>query len=199
MTDVVGPVEAIARLRAGRVVAVPTDTVYGLAASIAHPEAVATLFHLKRRPTSVALPLLARNLQAIEALDVEWPPLARRLSDAWWPGALTIVVPVAHELAALVGGAGSVGFRVPNDETLLNVLEECGPLAVSSANEHGEPPCHSAEEILAALGDNSLLDAVLDGGERAGDVSSVVEIVNESWRLLRAGKVSVEEIARLLD
>ena len=199
MTDVVGRDEAISRLRHGAVVAVPTDTVYGLAASLEHPEAVAALFRVKRRPSSVALPVLVHGPREIESLGVEWPERARLLSEAWWPGALTIVVPVARELASKVGGVATAGFRVPDDPMLLSVLEECGPLAVSSANEHGEPPCRNAAEILASLGTNVLLDAVLDDGERAGDVSSVVEISGDSWRLLRAGQVSVEEIARLLD
>jgi tRNA threonylcarbamoyl adenosine modification protein (Sua5/YciO/YrdC/YwlC family) len=198
MTVVVDAQEAVSRLRRGLVVAVPTDTVYGLAASLEYPDAVATLFELKRRPTSVALPVLAGSRDVIDALGVAWPERARRLSDALWPGALTIVVPVELRLAARVGGVGSVGFRVPNDELLLDVLNQCGALAVSSANEHGEPPCHSAEEVLRALGSNELLNAVLNGGERGGDVSTVVEIASDSWRILRSGAISDEEIERLL-
>ncbi|HEV7959266.1 MAG TPA: L-threonylcarbamoyladenylate synthase [Acidimicrobiales bacterium] len=198
MTVVVDAQEAVVRLRRGSVVAVPTDTVYGLAASLAHPDAVATLFRLKRRPTSVALPVLVESRDAIDALEVAWPEKAKRLSDALWPGPLTIVVPVDPRFAAIVGGVETVGFRVPNDELLLEVIEQCGALAVSSANEHGEPPCHSAEEVLRALGSNGLLDAVLNAGERSGDVSTVVEIKAASWRILRSGAISDEEIERLL-
>jgi tRNA threonylcarbamoyl adenosine modification protein (Sua5/YciO/YrdC/YwlC family) len=198
MTDVVGPDEAIARLRRGLVVAVPTDTVYGLAAALEHPKAVATLFQLKQRPTSVALPVLVSARDAIDELEVEWPERAARLSDHFWPGALTIVVAVDARLATSVGGIGSIGFRIPRDETLLHVLTECGPLAVSSANEHGEPPCQSVEQVLTALGTNELLDAVLDGGVRQGEVSTVVEIAADSWRILRAGSISTEAIERVL-
>ena len=77
------------------------------------------------------------------------------------------------------------------------MLEQCGALAVSSANEHGEPPCHSAEEVLRAFGSNGLLDAVLDGGARGGNVSTVVEVAGDSWRILRSGAISDEEIERL--
>ncbi len=197
MTVVIDAQEAVSCLRRGSVVAVPTDTVYGLAASLERPDAVATLFQLKRRPTSVALPVLVGSRDVIDALGVSWPEKARQLSDALWPGALTIVVPVDPRLAARVGGAGSIGFRVPNDELLLDVLEQCGALAVSSANEHGEPPCHSAEEVLRAFGSNGLLDAVLDGGARGGNVSTVVEVAGDSWRILRSGAISDEEIERL--
>jgi tRNA threonylcarbamoyl adenosine modification protein (Sua5/YciO/YrdC/YwlC family) len=198
MTDVVGPNEAIARLRRGLVVAVPTDTVYGLAATFEQPEAVATLFRLKQRPTSVAVPVLVDARAAIDALGVTWPTNAARLSDQFWPGALTVVVAVDPQLARSVGGVGSIGFRIPRDEVLLRALAECGPLAVSSANEHGEPPCQSVEQVLAALGANELLSAVLDGGGRRGEVSTVVEIAEDSWRILRAGSISAEEIERAL-
>jgi tRNA threonylcarbamoyl adenosine modification protein (Sua5/YciO/YrdC/YwlC family) len=198
MTDVVGPGEASARLRRGLVVAVPTDTVYGLAAALEHPAAVATLFRLKQRPTSVALPVLVDAREAIDALEVVWPATAARLSDQFWPGALTIVVAVDAHLARSVGGVGSIGFRIPRDEVLLGILRECGPLAVSSANEHGEPPCQSVDEVVAALGANELLDAVLDGGVRQGEVSTVVEVTPDSWRILRAGSISTEEIERAL-
>jgi tRNA threonylcarbamoyl adenosine modification protein (Sua5/YciO/YrdC/YwlC family) len=198
VTDVVGPKEAIARLRRGLVVAVPTDTVYGLAATLEQPEAIATLFRLKQRPTSVALPVLVGERAAIDALGVTWPANAARLSNRFWPGALTIVVTVDPQRARSVGGIGSIGFRIPRDEGLLRVLAECGPLAVSSANEHGEPPCQSVEQVLATLGANELLSAVLDGGVRRGEVSTVVEIAEDSWRILRQGSISAEEIERAL-
>jgi L-threonylcarbamoyladenylate synthase len=198
MTDVVGPDEALARLRRGLVVAVPTDTVYGLAAALDHPEAIATLFRLKQRPTSVALPVLVDTREAIGALGVDWPERAARLSDRFWPGPLTIVVAVDSQLATSVGGSGSIGFRIPRDELLLGVLRACGPLTVSSANEHGEPPCHSVEQVIAALGSNELLNAVLDGGIRQGEVSTVVEIAHDTWRILRDGAISAEEIEQAL-
>jgi tRNA threonylcarbamoyl adenosine modification protein (Sua5/YciO/YrdC/YwlC family) len=198
MTDVVGANEAIARLRRGLIVAVPTDTVYGLAATLEQPEAVARLFRLKQRPTSVALPVLVEARAAIDVLGVTWPANAARLSDRFWPGALTVVVAVDAQLARSVGGIGSIGFRIPRDEVLLRVLDECGPLAVSSANEHGEPPCQSVEQVLAALGANELLSAVLDGGVRRGAVSTVVEIAEDSWRILRDGSISAEEIEHAL-
>lgn len=197
MTDVVGVDEAVTLLTGGSVVAVPTDTVYGVAASIDQPEAIARLFQLKRRPSSVALPVLVSSSSAIEALGVQWPEAARELAEAFWPGALTIVVPVEPQLAAKVGAVASVGFRIPNDATLLSVLERCGPLAVSSANEHGEPPCQSSAEVLSAL-DATELTAVLDDGVRSGDVSTVVELTATGWNVLRAGRISAEAIGRVL-
>jgi L-threonylcarbamoyladenylate synthase len=199
MTRIVERDEAVRLLGEGSVVAVPTDTVYGVAASLAHRDAVASLFLLKDRPPTVPLPVLVHAMSPIQEIDVEWRDHAQRLAEEFWPGALTIVVPASHELALLVGGSGdSVGVRVPNDDLLLTVLRECGPLAVSSANAHGASPCHSAKEVLQALGGEHLA-GVLDGGERRGEVSTVVEVSETSWRVLREGAISAERIAQVLD
>lgn len=198
MTQIVERDEAVRLLLEGAVVAVPTDTVYGVAASLGHGDAVASLFLLKERPSTVALPVLVHALSPIQEIDVTWSERAQRLSEEFWPGPLTIVVPASRELAVMLGGSGnSVGVRVPDDELLLSVLRECGPLAVSSANTHGAEPCHSADEVLRALA-GEYLAGVLDGGERRGEVSTVVEVAETSWRVLREGAISAARIAAVL-
>lgn len=200
MTGYLSREDALRALREGGVIGVATDTVYGVAASLTRPEAIAKLFALKRRPTSVALPILADSVASIEQLGVTWGPRARRLSDALWPGALTIVVPAPHALAALVGAASdAAGFRVPDDDGLLSLLRESGPLAVSSANEHGETPSRSARDVLRSFADRDEFGGVLDGGERAGEVSTVVVLEDNSWRVARAGTLSAVDLARYLD
>jgi L-threonylcarbamoyladenylate synthase len=199
MIEVVGRDEAVRLLKSGHVVAVPTDTVYGVAAALTHPKAVTSLFALKRRPLDAALPVLVDSLAAIEGMGVAWSDQASRLSRAFWPGPLTIVVAVDHALAQLVGSTNqTVGFRMPNSELLLDVLVDCGPLAVSSANDHGEPPCHSADEVLSAFADSAELAGVLDGGVCAGAVSTVVELYDEGWRVLRHGALSTSDIEAAL-
>ncbi len=183
--------EVVALLDDGVVVALPTDTVYGVAASLRHPDAISRLFALKRRPSSSPLPVLVDSLKQVTRLGVAWPEEARRLSEAFWPGALTIVVRVPRELARRVGSTSdSAGFRVPDDVVLRRVLERSGPLAVSSANEHGEPPCVTAAQVLDALGDRDELGGLLDDGERGSRVSSVVDLSEGHWRLLREGSLS---------
>jgi tRNA threonylcarbamoyl adenosine modification protein (Sua5/YciO/YrdC/YwlC family) len=138
-------------------------------------------------------------LSPIQEIDVEWIERAQRLSEEFWPGPLTIVVSASHELAMLLGGSrDTVGVRVPDDELLLSVLRECGPLAVSSANTHGADPCQSAQEVLQALAGEHLA-GVLDGGERRGQVSTVVEVDESSWRVLREGALSADRIAAVLN
>ncbi|MBU6495472.1 MAG: threonylcarbamoyl-AMP synthase [Acidobacteria bacterium] len=191
-------VEAARRaLSEGRVVALPTDTVYGLAARWDDAEAVSTIFELKSRPRDVALPVLVATSDQITALGVEWPERARRLAERWWPGALTVAVPVVAELAQRIGAEGSIGFRQPAAPITLDLLALSGPLAVTSANRHGHEPARSAEEVLATFA-GTRLAGVLDGGRCDAVVSTVIELVGESWRLRRAGGVDVEQVAEIL-
>ncbi len=191
--------DALLALARGEVIAVPTDTVYGVAASLARPEAIATLFLLKHRPTSVALPVLVDSIEQIEACGVQWSPSARRLADALWPGPLTIVVVAPAQLAASIGSSSpSVGFRIPNDPQLRAILAQSGPLCVTSANNHGEPPCQSASQVRAVFEGSTLLAGIVDGGERAGTVSSVVQLSDSTWRILRQGAIDAHVIASLL-
>ncbi len=200
MTALLDLSSALDALATGFVVALPTDTVYGFAASLDHPIAVATLFSLKHRPASAALPVLVSSIGQIEALGVGWTERARILSDALWPGALTIVVAAPLDLCTLLGSTtGTIGFRCPRDETLLALLEQSGPLALTSANEHGEAPCESAAQVVRAFNDRSELSGVLDGGERSGKVSTVIDLSSPRWRIVRDGAVQESVLARLLN
>jgi L-threonylcarbamoyladenylate synthase len=192
--------EAIAALDAGGIVAVPTDTVYGLAAEVSQPSAVATLFTLKQRPTFVPIPVLVDSIEQIQFLNVDWPDEAQMLAEAFWPGALTVIVPVPHDLAVMLGGdEDTAGFRIPDDDVLRRMMAVLGPFAVTSANEHGEMPCHSAYEVLERFATRDELDGAIDGGERSGDVSSVVDLSVSPWRVLREGAISTAELERVLN
>jgi L-threonylcarbamoyladenylate synthase len=197
LLDAHGAIEALAK---GGVVGLPTDTVYGIGASLRYPQSVASLFDLKRRPMTVALPILVSSLSQIEELMVPWSPRAQLLSDVYWPGALTIIVAVPEELSVLVGSStGTVGFRSPDDDLLLQILRGSGPLALTSANEHGEPPCQTAEQVLEVFANRSELSGVVDGGERSKPVSTVVDLSLNAWRLVREGIISKDDMAALLD
>jgi L-threonylcarbamoyladenylate synthase len=190
---------AIAAFDAGGVVAIPTDTVYGFAAEVSHPAAVAKLFALKDRPATVPVPVLVDSVDQIAYLGVEWNEYASRLGRAFWPGAMTIIVPVPHDLAVLVGSqADTVGFRIPDDDLIRRVIAVLGPLAVSSANLHGQPACTTAFEVMEQFHDRPELDGVIDGGERSGNVSAVVDLTTNQWRLVREGSITAEDIARVL-
>jgi tRNA threonylcarbamoyl adenosine modification protein (Sua5/YciO/YrdC/YwlC family) len=199
MSELLDFEDAIGALGRGEVIAVPTDTVYGLAASLAHEDAIETLFALKRRPSSVPTPVLVHSLAQIESLGVVIDERARALAAAFWPGALTIVVAAPAPLAALVRSHhGAVGFRIPDDALLARLLERSGPLAVTSANEHGDDPCTTAAQALALFAGRSGFAGVLDDGERRGEVSTVLDVSKSAWQLLREGAVPLEVLLAYL-
>ncbi len=190
---------AAAALAAGEVVAVPTDTVYGLAVMPRSETARRALFELKGRPEQLALPVLVPSAEAAMALAAAGPRRGdlERLAAAFWPGAVTVVVPLDPAAGLLLGGDGaSVGLRCPGHRLLLALLERTGPLAVTSANRHGEPPCTTAAAVRVAFPGG--LGAVLDGGRCDGTPSSVVSLTGPAPVLLRAGPVGLDEVRAVL-
>jgi len=184
MTDVMDA------LRSGSVVALPTDTVYGLAVDPTVPGATARLFAVKSRPEEVDLPVLVGTLEQFEALVAPGAAAAaaRRLARVLWPGALTIVVPRRPGLDWALGAHGdTVGVRCPGHAVVRRLCAEVGPLATTSANLHGAPPCTTAGAVARLFGDR--VAAVVDGGECDRPPSTVVDVVDGTPRCLRQGGV----------
>lgn len=194
---IVEPEEAGAVLRSGGVVAIPTDTVYGLAVDPERPSATGRLFALKGRPDAVALPVLTADAASASRIG-RFDAAARALADRFWPGALTLVVERAPAAMGyeLGGDPRSIGLRCPAHEAARALLERTGPLAVSSANLHGETPCHSADEVAATFGDTL---PILDGGTCGGVPSTVVRLGPGGLECLREGAIDVADLQGLLD
>ena len=192
--------EAVALLRAGRIVAVPTDTVYGIAADIALPDAIERLFAAKRRPPEKAVALLLADAAQADVLGVVGPA-ARVLAERFWPGGLTLVLPRrpgARLPDVLAAGAPTVGVRVPDHPAPRALAAALGPLPTTSANLSGEPDARDAVEVAATLGDAVAL--VLDGGPiHGGPGSTVVDCTGERPMILRAGAIPPAQIAAALD
>ena len=191
--------KAIEALAAGAVVAIPTDTVYGLAVSPLRPGATSSLFALKGRPESVELPVLvADRLQAETLAGPDGlSPTAARLADHFWPGALTIVVPRRRGLSWELGGAGdTIGLRCPAHELARALCRALGPLATTSANLHSRPPLVTAADVAAAFGPELV---VLDGGRCDGAPSTVVDTTVQPARCLRTGAVEWDDVARVAE
>jgi L-threonylcarbamoyladenylate synthase len=184
--------QALENLRAGEVVVIPTDTVYGLAADCA---AAAALFRLKRRPQTVALPVLAASVADLERVAV-FSAGARRIATRLWPGPLTLVLERASSFDADLGGDGAtVAVRIPAHDAALELLKQSGPVAVTSANRSGRPPATTVAEARAIF--SSEIDTFVDGGRCDGIPSSVVSAIGE-LELLRAGALSLEQVAQAL-
>jgi len=197
MSKILSLEEAVTALASGEVIALPTDTVYGVGAAI-NKASVAKVFELKQLPQDVALPVLVCCVDQALELGVSWNESAQLLSDAFWPGPLTIVVGGPSDLAETIGSTtNSVGLRMPNNEVLLGVLKN-GPLCVSSANNHGEAPCETPQQVLETFNGRAVFSGVLDGGACSGKVSTVVDVSGENWKILRSGALSETEIAHVL-
>ena len=192
-------VDAVELLRAGGIVAVPTDTVYGIAADMALPDAIERLCAAKGRPPEKAVAvLLADAAQAAEHGVLN--PAATLLAERFWPGGLTLVLPVRPEARlprVLAGGAPTIGVRVPDHPTPRALAAVLGPLPTTSANRSGEADARDAHEILERLGDSLAL--VLDGGPiRGGPASTVVDCTLEWPSILREGAIPSASIAAAL-
>ena len=159
-------------LRSGGVAAVPTETVYGLAADGRNAGAVRKLYEVKGRPPQKPVSLLVPGLEACEELCEELPPDAVKLAEAFWPGPLTIVVKKSAAVPDIVtAGGDTVGLRCPLHSLTLQLLREFGgPLATPSANLSGMPSPKSASEVLGALGGR--IPYILDGGPCAVGIES---------------------------
>jgi L-threonylcarbamoyladenylate synthase len=185
--------EAVEALRAGSVVALPTDTVYGLAVDPWQPEAVARLFSLKERPPDVALPVVIGGLEQMGSVTGRLDGPARRLADHYWPGPLTLVVPRAEGFDADLGGPPvarrTVGVRWPDHPVIQALCRELGPLALTSANRHGAQPATTALDVKTAFPGPGHLAAILDGGVCDGVPSTVVECLGTTTRCLREGAI----------
>lgn len=191
---------AIETLRAGGVVALPTDTVYGIGVSLETPLGIERLFQIKRRPPDRGIMLLLDSAAQAGSLGV-MGPAASALADACWPGGLTVVVPQRPDVslpAALTGGAPTIGLRVPDHEAPRALAAAVGPLPVTSANISGLPEARDADEILAQLGE--AVDLILDDGPaHGGPPSTVVDCTGDRPVVLRAGAIPIERIVEILD
>ena len=191
---------AIATLRAGGVVALPTDTVYGIAVALSTPGGIERLFATKRRPLDKGIVLLLED--AAQAADAGvLTPAAEALAAAAWPGGLTLVVPQRPDVpwpASLTGGASTIGLRVPDHDAPRALAAALGPLPVTSANMSGLPEANDATAVVDQLG--ATLDLVLDGGPAAGGPpSTVVDCTGPLARIVRPGALPAENVAAILD
>jgi tRNA threonylcarbamoyl adenosine modification protein (Sua5/YciO/YrdC/YwlC family) len=188
--------EAIIALRMGKLVVIPTDTVYGVAARPEMPDAVASLFGAKGRPEDKAIPVLGASLVDLEKVVV-FNDAARKLAARYWPGPVTVILPRADGFAADLGGSRkeTIAVRVPKEPRAIELLRRTGPLAVTSANPSGATEATTVAEARAALG--SSVAVYIDGGRCSALPSTIVFLAGER-RVLRAGAIPAEEIFRTM-
>jgi L-threonylcarbamoyladenylate synthase len=194
---------AIARaadvLRGGGLAAIPTDTLYGLAADAFKPEAVARVFDVKGRASDRALPLVAASLGQVLQYFGALPAIGALLAERFWPGPLTLVLGAPDSLPPdVTGGLATVGIRIPAHAVTTALCGACGvPLTATSANLTGEPPTDDPDSVVRALGDT--IDVLVDAGRTPGGAAStIVDVTGAEPRLVRAGAIAWEEVQACL-
>lgn len=185
-------------LARGELAVVPTDTVYGIAADAFSPAAVARLLAAKGRGRQKPPPVLVASVQTLDALAVEVSDDARALADAFWPGALTLILLAQPSLMWDLGDtAGTVALRMPDNAATLALLTSTGPLAVSSANKTEQPAATSVAQAQEQLGDS--VAVYLDGGPSSGSQPSTIVDASVPGRLVvvREGALSIDRLAEV--
>ncbi len=184
-------------LKAGEVVAFPTETVYGLGADAWNPEAVMKVFSLKGRPADNPLIVHVSSVSMLENFAIEIPNKARQLIDAFWPGPLTLVFRKKPKVLDLItGGLDTVAVRMPDHELALSLISQAGPLVAPSANKSGKPSPTRPEHVLHDFGDDF---PVVRGGEcRIGLESTVIDVTSNPFQIYRPGYISKVQIESIL-
>lgn len=185
--------EALQVLQAGGTVAFPTDTVYGLAASLTRPDSIEQLFVVKQRPEDRAIAVLLGSIAHFASVTQNPSEEAQRLAARFWPGPLTLVVPRHPKIPAVISPRPTIGVRIPDHPVALALLTASGPLAVTSANLSGEENCITADEVLNQL--EGRIDLVLDGGVTPGGLAStVVDMTGDLPKILREGPITLSQL-----
>lgn len=182
-------------LRSGGLLAVPTETVYGLAGNGLDAASVEKIYEVKGRPSVKPLSLMVPGPESMERYCSEVPEAAKKLAERFWPGPLTIVLKAKDVIPPIVlAGGDTVGLRCPNHPLTLKLLREAGiPLAAPSANPSGAPSPKSADEVLAYF--DGQIEGVLDGGPCGiGTESTIISLAQKPYRILRQGALAAEEI-----
>ncbi len=187
-------------LRRGEVIAIPTDTFYGIAANPFDPAAVEKVFAIKGRPKDNPLLLLIDSIAMAEELAADLPPEFYVLAKRFWPGPLTMVVQASSKLPEEVtANTGTIGLRLPRAPVAMALIREMGcPITATSANRTGEPDCSNAQQVESTLG-NRLRLIIDGGGSHADKPSTVIGLIGKSWEILREGSIPRSEVAACLE
>ncbi len=193
-----GIAAAVEAVRSGELVVLPTDTVYGIGADAFTPHAITALHQARSVTSQVPPPVLVGSRHTLDGLVYSLPKAARELADAFWPGALTIMVEHSQSLQWDLGDTGGVvGVRMPLHPVALEVLREVGPMAVSSANISGRPAAVTAADAREQLGDR--VEVYLDAGpSQQQAASTIVDLTGAHPRVLRQGPITAAAIAEVL-
>lgn len=189
---------AIDILAKGGLVVFPTDTVYGLGAAVMNRDSIERIFDLKGRDHTKAIAVLLASLEQLEFVSFDFPEIAKKLGEIFWPGALTMVVKRKKNLPADLSPDDTIGIRIPDHKFARTLISRTGPLAVTSANLTGQASATNAAMASAQVG--NLVDLIIDGGESIGGVAStVIDCTGEPLKILREGALTRSILQKKID
>jgi len=184
----------------GGLVALPTDTFYGIAADPFNLAAVEQIYRVKGRPETRALPILVNSIEQAQELSRDLPESFEKLAKTFWPGPMTLLVEAASKIPLKVtAGTGHVALRWPNSPIPCGIIDALGaPVTGTSANISGFPPCSTCEQVLKQLGER--LPLVLDSGDTGASLAStIIALEFDSWRIMREGTIGEDAIRAALE
>ena len=185
-------------LQTGGVIAIPTDTVYGIACLVNKRDSIKRLYAIKERELVKAIPILIGALEQISSIAANFPSAAYALSQHFWPGALTLVTNKHPDLPCELSSYPTVGVRMPDHDWLRSLMQSCGPLAVTSANISGQPSLPNSQKVLEELGGR--VDLLIDGGTCTGGIpSTVIDCTFSPVKVLREGGIPEPAIRKILE
>lgn len=189
----------VTALLTGGVCVYPTDTVYGIGSRADSEKGVNKVYQIKQRPTNAPMPLLLADSASLAMFTNALPPRAKTLIDRFWPGSLTVVIPVkpGSVLPSLLNERGAASFRVPNNDLVRRVIQKLGvPIVGTSANIHGKPTARTFGELDPAV--TNQVDYVYQGETTLGIESTVVEILGQGVHIIREGHISKFELEQVI-
>ena len=190
--------KAVKIINDGGVIAFPTDTVYGIGVCAFNENALEKIYQVKGRSHLKAIPILIGDLEGLDQITPPLTPTEKQIADRFWPGAITLILPILPGLPKNLSPTPTVGLRIPDHDRVRSLLRQTGPLAGTSANLSGQPSALTADEVLEQL--EGRVDLILDGGHApGGQASTVLDCSGAGLTILREGPISLEQIRRLLN
>jgi len=184
-------------LSAGKILAFPTDTVYGIGCTVTHTASVRRMYAIKGREFQKAIPILIGDIRQLELITKHINTCATQLADHFWPGALTLIIEKNQDIPEIISPYPTVGIRMPDHNWLRELIVQIGPLAVTSANKSGQPSCDTPREVEKQIGNQ--IDGLINGGIcRGGNASTVVDCSQSQMKILRLGDITEKMIASVL-
>ena len=179
----------------GHIIAYPTDTVYGIGCNPFNKDSISRIYDLKKREGNKRFPILGFSKIELEKI-VEFNTIAEKISEEFWPGQVTLLLPIKKEMTEKISNNGKLAVRVPNNECILSILEQCKIIIGTSANISGEKSIVDSKEFKTKL---SEIDIVVDGGKITSmGESTIIDFVGEKLKMIREGCISKEEIDNVL-